>query len=170
MPISSIHPVILATQLKPDQGCRLRISKQILRHTRCPTRGVGLWFTAERRKRWGEPGRRSRTGRVCVPSCFSSDPRPFRIFQRKLEFPCQAVHGRTAAFPRALRLEALVADVRPHGAMTRPIARKSLRSAWSWSSRRTTSGDTRTNAQGGCGLDAAFCGHSTPRRTRPPPA
>ena len=52
MPISST-PVILATRLKPDQGCRLRISKQILRHTRCPTRGVGLWFTAERRKRWG---------------------------------------------------------------------------------------------------------------------
>jgi len=36
---------------------------------------------------------------------------------------------------------------RPQGAMTRPIARKSARSACSWSSRRTTSGATRMKAR-----------------------
>src|SRR5262245_56856733 len=44
---------------------------------------------------------------------FFSDPLPFRSFQRTLEFPCQAVHRRTATLPRALGLEALVADAAP---------------------------------------------------------
>ena len=36
---------------------------------------------------------------------------------------------------------------RPHGEITRPIARKSVRSACSWSRRWTTSGATRMNAR-----------------------
>src|SRR4051812_7564147 len=36
---------------------------------------------------------------------------------------------------------------RPHGAITRPMARKSVRSACSWSRRLTTSGATRMNAR-----------------------
>ncbi len=48
-------------------------------------------------------------------------------------------------------------SLRPQGAMTRPMARKSPRSACSWSRRRTTSGATRMNARSAGGrLDAVL--------------
>src|SRR5437667_3199622 len=72
-------------------------------------RTVGLWFTAGRRKCWGEPGRLPGWGAFGRPFRFL-DPRAFRIFQRQLELTRQRLDGGTAALPRAFRLEPQIAD------------------------------------------------------------
>src|SRR5262245_49415627 len=85
---------------------------------------AGLWFTAGRRKCWGEPGWHFRMGhlRELHPVFFvrtlrlaslragASHTRPLRILQGQLELARKRIHGRSRAFPHALALESHVAD------------------------------------------------------------
>src|SRR5262245_45030509 len=89
---------------------------------------VGLWFTAGRRKCWGEPGRHFRMGHLrglhpvffWLPSHFhshgtdprfgfTSDARALRVFQRQLQFPGERIDGGAGLLPHALALETHVA-------------------------------------------------------------
>ena len=102
---------------------------------------VGLWFTAGRRKCWGSQvgisgwgtfGRSIlylflRVWRTLTPQT----PAPSGIFQRQLQLARERIDRGSGLFQTPSLSNRMLPMRRPHGAITRPMARKSLRSACS---------------------------------------
>jgi len=97
---------------------------------------VGLWFTAGRRKCWGEPGRLPGRGRLRAPHPVYHPPRIRSSYIRERYTPAPSGYSSASLSSLAnvstvvpLRFQAPSVSKRkspirrPHGAMTRPMAR-----------------------------------------------